>query len=85
MAWLSRTFGIVLIVIAAVDIFMTVLYPRTGKSILSMPISRGTWNIFRQVSRWSKSESPVILLWFGNFDCYCCSLDRFIYFGFRFC
>lgn len=57
MAWLSRTFGIVLIVIAAVDIFMTVLYPRTGKSILSMPISRGTWNIFRQLSRWSKSDT----------------------------
>ena len=56
MAWLSRTFGIVLIVIAAVDIFMTVLYPRTGKSILSMPLSRVTWNIFRQVSRWSKSD-----------------------------
>ena len=38
MAWLTRI-GVVLIVIAAVDIFMTVLYPRTGNSILSMPLS----------------------------------------------
>ena len=59
MAWLSRTFGIVLIVIAAVDIFMTVLYPRTGKSILSMPISRVTWKIFRQIARWVKSDRPL--------------------------
>lgn len=53
MAWLTRTFGLVLIAIAAVDIFMTVLYPRTGNSVLSMPISQGMWKIFRQIARWS--------------------------------
>lgn len=56
MAWLTRTLGIVLVIIAAVDIFMTVLYPRTGNSILSMPISKGIWNVFRQVARWIKSD-----------------------------
>ena len=55
MAWLTRTLGVVLIAIAIIDIFMTVLYPRTGKSLLSMPVSKGTWKIFRQVARWSKS------------------------------
>ena len=57
MAWLTRTLGVVLIAIAMVDIFMTVLYPRTGNSLLSMPISKGTWNIFRQIARWSKSTT----------------------------
>lgn len=59
MAWLTRIFGVVLVLIAAVDIFMTVLYPRTGNSILSMPIGKGMWNIFRQVARWSKSDRPL--------------------------
>ncbi|WP_052056040.1 potassium channel family protein [Myxosarcina sp. GI1] len=56
MTWLTQTVGVVLIAIAMVDIFITVLYPRTGNSLLSMPISKGTWNIFRQVARWSKND-----------------------------
>ena len=56
MTWFTRTLGVVLIAIATVDIFITVLYPRTGNSLLSMPICKGTWNIFRQVARWSKSD-----------------------------
>ena len=57
MAWLTRTLGVVLIAIAMIDIFMTVLYPRTGNSLVGMPVSKGTWNAFRQISRWSKSDS----------------------------
>jgi hypothetical protein len=56
MAWLTQTVGVVLIIIAAVDIFMTVLYPRTGKSVLSMALSKGIWSIFRQVAHWIKSD-----------------------------
>lgn len=56
MNWLAITIGVVAIVITAIDIFITVLYPRTGKSILSLPLSKGIWQIFRQVARWSKSD-----------------------------
>jgi hypothetical protein len=38
MTWLTQTIGIILIIIAAIDIFITVLYPRTGNSIISLPL-----------------------------------------------
>ena len=56
MNWLTQTIGVGLIIIAAIDIFMTVLYPRTGNSIVSLPLGRGTWHIFRWLARWIKSD-----------------------------
>lgn len=56
MAGLTQVIGAIVIIIAAIDIFITVLYPRTGNSILSLPLSKGIWQIFRQIARWSKSD-----------------------------
>ncbi|WP_229638904.1 hypothetical protein [Waterburya agarophytonicola] len=55
MNWLTQTIGTGLIIIAAIDIFITVLYPRTGNSIVSLPLGRGVWHIFRWLARWTKS------------------------------
>lgn len=56
MNWLTQTIGIGLIIIAAIDIFITVLYPRTGNSIVSLPLGRGIWQVFRWLARWLKSD-----------------------------
>ena len=48
--------NVALIIITAIDIFITVLYPRTGKSIVSLPLGRGIWQIFRRLARWTKSD-----------------------------
>lgn len=56
MNWLTQTTGVGLIIIAAVDIFVTALYPRTGNSIVSQPLGKGTWRIFRWLARWPKSD-----------------------------
>ena len=56
MNWLTQTIGIGLIIIAAIDIFITVLYPRTGNSIVSLPLGRGIWHIFRWLARSMNSD-----------------------------
>ena len=56
MNWLTQTIGVGLIIIAAIDIFITVLYPRTGNSIVSLPLGRGIWQVFRRLARWTKSD-----------------------------
>lgn len=56
MNWLTQTIGIILIIIAAIDIFITVLYPRISNSIISLPLGKGIWRIFRWLARWMKSD-----------------------------
>ncbi|MGD1859206.1 MAG: potassium channel family protein [Leptolyngbyaceae cyanobacterium] len=43
--------GLVIILISFVDIYMTVLYPRTGKGVISSRLYKGTWRLFRGLSR----------------------------------
>lgn len=59
MIWLSKIIGIALIMIASFDILVTVLYPRNSKSLLSLPLSKLIWRVFRQISRWSNSILPL--------------------------
>lgn len=48
---ISRVVGALLAIVAFVDIYLTVLYPRNGKSILSLPLSKGIWALFRRTSK----------------------------------
>ena len=40
MGWIWQTIGVILISICLIDLYLTVLYPRSGKSLLSMQISK---------------------------------------------
>ncbi len=40
MSWIWQTIGVVLILICLIDLYLTVLYPRSGKSLLSMQLSK---------------------------------------------
>jgi hypothetical protein len=62
---LYQLLGAVIILAASVDIFLTVLYPRTGKSVISIKICRGTWELFRQLSRLPIKGSKRILSYCG--------------------
>lgn len=59
MSLLWQTLGISIIVVAFVDVYLTVLYPRTGKSVLSLRLSKLLWRIFRWVSRVTNSKSML--------------------------
>jgi hypothetical protein len=45
--WLVAVGGLGLVLLALTDIFFTVLYHRSHKGVLSVPISRGLWQLFR--------------------------------------
>lgn len=49
---LYQILGIGLILTAFIDVYLTVLYPRTGKSVISLQLCKATWELFRQMSRW---------------------------------
>lgn len=48
---LIQIFGVVLILVALIDIYLIVLYPRSGKGWLSTAISTGTWRFFQRLAR----------------------------------
>jgi len=50
MSWLLQVFGAGLVLLALIDIYFTVLYPRSHAGLLSAPISRGVWQLFRFAS-----------------------------------
>ncbi len=51
MGWLAQLAGTGLVFLALTDIYMTVLYPKGGRGVISVPLSRGIWCIFRLTAR----------------------------------
>lgn len=47
MSWFVQIVGAGIVLLALIDVFFTVLYPRSGRGILSVPLSRGIWRLFR--------------------------------------
>ena len=48
---LAQTVGIGLVLLALQDIYLTVLYPRLGRSVFSMLLSKGIWWLFKLATR----------------------------------
>lgn len=51
MNWLAQVVGMGLVLLTLVDIYLTVLYPRLGRSVFSMLLSKGIWQVFRLSAR----------------------------------
>jgi hypothetical protein len=51
MKWLVQMIGVGLVILALLDIYLTVLYPRLGSSILSVLLTQGIWQLFRFAAR----------------------------------
>lgn len=62
---LYQILGVVIILIALADVYLTVLYPRTGKSVISLKLSKAIWEIFRQISRLPVKGSQRVLAYCG--------------------
>lgn len=76
MNWLSKAIGIVLVLLALLDIYFTVLYPRSGTSIISMPLSKGLWQLFRLVAQvpGTRRGSLRVSRWANRFLSHCGSI-----------
>jgi hypothetical protein len=51
MEWLGQIVGVGLVILALVDIYLTVLFPRLGSGVLSLPLSKAIWRLFRLTAR----------------------------------
>jgi len=65
MGWLAQVIGMGLVLLAIADIYMTVLYPRGDKGIVSLPLSRGLWQLFRLIARATPKNRNSILSYMG--------------------
>lgn len=66
MDWLIRLSGIGLVLLALTDLFLTVLYPCSDKSVLSMLLSRGIWQLFRLAARTPGCDRDRLLSYCGS-------------------
>lgn len=57
--------GVGIILLTLVDVYLTVLYPRTGKSVISLQICQYTWELFRWLSHLPFKRSKNILAYCG--------------------
>ncbi|WP_346293210.1 potassium channel family protein [Sphaerothrix gracilis] len=62
---LAQILGIGIILVALIDVYLTVLYPRTHKSVMSLKLCKSTWEIFRYLSRVPIRGSDKILSYCG--------------------
>ena len=70
MDWLLKLVGALLVLLALADIFMTVLYARSGAGIITPGLSKGTWILFKGLAprqgraraAWLSFAGPMILV-----------------------
>ncbi|PPS42723.1 potassium channel family protein [Chroococcidiopsis sp. TS-821] len=60
MGWLSQILGTGLVVLALADIYMTVLYPRGERGILSVLLARGLWQVFCFGARFIRQRDRIL-------------------------
>lgn len=65
MNWLIQTIGIVLVLLALADIFLTVLYPRSNKGVISTPLSKLLWQLFRFAAKITYCDRDLLLSYCG--------------------
>ena len=65
MGWLAQAVGLTLVLASLIDIFLTVLYARSGVGLLSPRLSRGYWGVFRRIALAFSSSRPLLLTYCG--------------------
>lgn len=63
--WLEQVLGAILIALALVDVFVTVLYARTHVGIISDRVARVTWRIFEAIAERMGSRRGQVLSFLG--------------------
>ncbi len=65
MGWFVQVVGTGLVLLAIADIYLTVLYPRGGRGVVSVPLSRGIWQIFRLTASAIPKNRAQLLSYMG--------------------
>ena len=62
---LYQLIGLIVVLVTLIDVYLTVLYPRTGNSVISLRLSKATWEVFRYLSRLPFVNSDRVLSYCG--------------------
>ena len=65
MRWISETIGVGLVLLSLADVFLTVLYVRSGTSLISDRLARWIWRGFRVADRWLPDDRHRIMSFGG--------------------
>lgn len=65
MAWLVQLLGIALILLALVDVFLMVLYARSGVGLITPRLNRTTWRLMRRIAPGRSPARDVVLSYGG--------------------
>lgn len=65
MRWVSEAIGAGLVLLSLADVFLTVLYVRSGTSLLSDRLARWLWRLFRVADRWVPDDRHRIMSYGG--------------------
>jgi hypothetical protein len=63
--WVWESIGVGLVLLSLADIFLTVLYVRSGTSLISDRLARWIWRVFRVVDRWVPDDRHRIMSFGG--------------------
>jgi hypothetical protein len=61
MKLLVQIVGVVLVTVSLVDIYLTVLFPRFGSSLLSLLLGKAMWRCFRLIARIAPWKDEMVL------------------------
>lgn len=61
MKLLVQILGAVLVTVSLIDIYLTVLFPRLGSSLLSLRLGKGMWRLFRLIARIAPFKDEMLL------------------------
>jgi hypothetical protein len=65
MEWISYTIGAIIVFVTGIDVFLTVLYARSGTGLISPLLNLYIWLIFRQIARLFSRRKQTILSFCG--------------------
>lgn len=63
--WLEQVIGVLLMLIILIDVFLTVLYARTGTELVAGRVARATWRIFRGLAGLAGRRDAAVLSFCG--------------------
>ncbi len=66
MDWVAKIVGMGLVLLALIDLYLTVLYPRLSSGILSLPLGKGIWCLFKRAARFLPVKGKRLLSHAGS-------------------
>jgi hypothetical protein len=65
MEWISYSIGTIMVIVGGIDVYLTILYARSGTGLISPRLNLYIWLIFRAIARLFNRRKHIILSFCG--------------------